>query len=91
MLNQNVGDLLHTIERTELSHVRAKLLQLLIIPSIAPHRTANFRAIATLAISLLRRILRCAYCRCHCSSQRATLCADWPSKKRSSLLPCFVM
>jgi len=33
MLNQNVGDLLHTIERTELSHVRAKLLQLLIIPS----------------------------------------------------------
>src|SRR5215469_338376 len=36
-LNQNVGDLLHTIECSELSHVRAELLQLLIIPSVAPH------------------------------------------------------
>ena len=37
MLNQNLGDLLRTIERSELSHVRTELLQLLIIPSLAPH------------------------------------------------------
>jgi len=37
MLNQNVGHLLHAIEHTELSHVRTELVQLLIIPSFAPH------------------------------------------------------
>src|SRR5215471_13062018 len=37
MLNQNVGDLLRTIERSELSQVRTEVLQLLIIPSLAPH------------------------------------------------------
>src|SRR5215469_15268573 len=45
-LNQNVGDLLHTIECTELSHVRAELLQLLIIPSVAPHPKQPYRQLS---------------------------------------------
>jgi len=41
--NQLVGDLPHTIAKTELPHVRTELLQLLVIPSPPPHPEQPYR------------------------------------------------
>ena len=61
MPNHYAGDLLHTMAISGLSRVRTELFKLTVVPALAPHPVqmhCQFRAMATFAIFLPRRIAR---------------------------------